>query len=220
MPLGGLPAPIGRADERRASLGCEEYIRISGPRAALLSLSPDQGGLVKDQVGRAAELRERLWGGDGASQPSTVGVEAAILEQYKLYVEMADRVSQRRALANTFFLSLNTAILTLVGVSLTARAPGQQWWLLVPLVALLGECFAWYYLVRSYRLLNAAKYEVVGALEERLPASPYWRAEWWALGEGRDPRRYWPLSHIEQWVPLLFAATYVAGFAAFAIVEA
>ncbi len=35
--------------------------------------------------------------------------QAVLLEQYKLYVEMADRVSARRALANTFFLTLNTA---------------------------------------------------------------------------------------------------------------
>jgi hypothetical protein len=58
------------------------------------------------------------------------------------------------------------------------------------------------------------KYAVIGALEERLPASLYWRAEWKALGEGKDPTRYWPLSHLEQWIPLLFAITYVAGFIA------
>ena len=74
----------------------------------------------------------------------------------------------------------------------------------IPLAAILGQCFAWFYLVRSYRLLNSAKYQVVGVLEERLPASPFWGAEWWALGEGTDRARYWPLSHIEQWIPILF----------------
>lgn len=170
---------------------------------------------MSDHDQRAAELRQRLWNSSGseADQAATPGIDVAVvLEQYKLYVEMADRVSQRRALANTFFLSLNTAILTLLGVVWPSRSAGQPGWLLIPLVALLGECFAWYYVVRSYRQLNAAKYEVVGALEERLPASPYWRAEWWALGQGKDPRRYWPLSHIEQWIPVLFAATYIAGF--------
>jgi len=53
---------------------------------------------------------------------------------------------------------------------------------------------------------------VRAALEERLPASPFWRAEWWALGEGTDRSRYWPLSHIEQWIPVLFALAYVSGF--------
>ncbi|MGY2119142.1 RipA family octameric membrane protein, partial [Nocardia gipuzkoensis] len=88
------------------------------------------------------------------------------------------------------------------------------WWLAIPLAAALGECFAWFYLVRSYRLLNSAKYQVVGALEERLPASPFWRAEWWALGEGKNRALYWPLSHIEQSVPILFSLVYVSGFLA------
>jgi hypothetical protein len=169
-----------------------------------------------NQDDRAAELRRRLWNhpANGDAQHWPPGYEAAVLEQYKIYVEMADRVSQRRALANTFFVSLNTAIFTVIGVFWENPPAGQPWWLVIPLLALLGECFAWYYLVRSYRLLNAAKYEVVGALEERLPASPYWRAEWWALGEGKDPTRYWPLSHIEQWIPVLFVAVYVAGFLA------
>jgi hypothetical protein len=82
--------------------------------------------------------------------------------------------------------------------------------LVFPLVAVLGQCAAWFYIVRSYRLLNTAKFQVVGALEERLPASPFWRAEWNLLGEGKDRRRYWPLSHIEKWIPILFAGTYLA----------
>jgi hypothetical protein len=39
---------------------------------------------------------------------------------------------------------------------------------------------------------------------ERPRASPLWRGKRWSLGDGRDPVRYWPLSHIEQWNPVLF----------------
>ena len=46
-----------------------------------------------------------------------------------------------------------------------------------------------------------------------MPASPYYRAEWLALGEGKDPKLYWPLSHIEKWIPILFALLYIIGFA-------
>ena len=77
---------------------------------------------------------------------------------------------------------------------------------------LLIQCFAWFWLLRSYRQLNTAKYAVIGAFEERLPASPYWNAEWAALGHGHDPARYWPLSHVERWIPMLFAAGYTSGF--------
>lgn len=65
-------------------------------------------------------------------------------------------------------------------------------------------------------VLSAAelgKYAVIGALE-RLPASPYWRAEWKALGEGKNNAMYCPLTHLEQWVPCVFALTYVCGFVA------
>jgi hypothetical protein len=100
------------------------------------------------------------------------------------------------------------------GIPRTGREdPDVLTWLLAfPLVIVLGECAAWWWLVRSYRQLNTAKFKVVGALEERLPASPYWRAEWAALGEGKDWRKYLPLTHLEQWIPVLFGLVYVIGF--------
>lgn len=162
----------------------------------------------RDQLWNDDTFIDTRYGGD------TTVVQAVILDQYKLYVEMADRVSQRRGLTNTFFLTINTAVFTLIGVFLNNKSTGQPWWLLIPLIALLGQCFAWYYIVRSYRQLNTAKYQVIGALEERLPASPCWGAEWEALGKGKDPKKYWPLSHIEQWIPILFAAVYLGGFIA------
>jgi hypothetical protein len=137
---------------------------------------------------------------------------ATILEQYKLYVEMADRISARRSLTNTFFLTLNTAIFAAIGALWKNRITFSSWALLFPLVAFLVQCIAWFLLVRSYRQLNSAKYTVIGVLEERLPASPYWNAEWKALGEGKDKAKYWPMTHLEQWIPLIFAATYIAAF--------
>jgi hypothetical protein len=129
---------------------------------------------------------------------------------------MAVRISNRRGLTNTVFLTLNTAIFTLVGVLVgvfwKGRLAVSHWLLLLALVIAVGQCIAWWWLVRSYRLLNSAKFKVIGALEERLPASAYWRAEWMALGEGKDWRKYLPLSHLEQWVPILFALVYVSGF--------
>ena len=163
------------------------------------------------------ELDQRLWNADvgpGSYGADEAAYRAAVMEQYKVYVEMADRISQRRAATNTFFLTLNTAVITVLGAVWKDHAHADAGALAFPLVVLLGQCFAWYYLVRSYRQLNTAKYEVVGALEARLPSSPYWRAEWTALGEGKDRSKYWPLSHIEQWIPALFALTYIGGYVA------
>jgi hypothetical protein len=159
-------------------------------------------------------VREQLWA-PSLSAESYKAADAylgAVLEQYKVYVEMADRISARRGLTNTFFLTLNSAIFTVIGVFWKDRPPEPTVpALLVLLAVALAQCAAWFFIVRSYRQLNSAKYDVVGLLEEKLPASPYWGAEWARLKHGDDWRVYWPLTHIEQWVPILFGLIYIAG---------
>ena len=165
--------------------------------------------MTSPKVDRAGLFNEIA---EGVTYPHNDKWYSHLLDQYKLYVEMADRVSARRGLTNTFFLTLNTTLVGLAAVIEKTAVQGRAWWLAIPLAALLGECFTWFYLVRGYRLLNTAKYQVVGVLEERLPASPFVRGEWWCLAERRGRERYWPLSFIEQWVPALFALIYVAGY--------
>jgi hypothetical protein len=133
--------------------------------------------------------------------------EQHLFDQYKLAVEMADRVSARRMQANTFFLGVNTGLLTifatLVKEKILTGVSGA-----LPILALVILCFVWWRIVRSYRQLNSGKYAVILELEKLLPVAPY-AAEWIALGEGRDPRRYLPLTHVENWVPRLFGLLYV-----------
>jgi hypothetical protein len=68
-----------------------------------------------------------------------------------------DGRSNQRGLTNSFFLTLNTGIVALVGALKKLPIGTEAWWPVIPLVALLGQCFAWFYLVRSYRLLNGGK---------------------------------------------------------------
>lgn len=170
---------------------------------------------------KPSDISKSLWNtAVGASDYSEANdrYQQAVLDQYKLYVEMADRVSARRNLTNTFFLSLNSAVVAVVAAVLgrTPAAP-SIWLLLVGLVILLTQCSAWFVLVRSYRQLNTAKYTVIGAFEERLPAFAYSRAEWGALDEGRNWRTYLPLTHVEQWVPIIFGVSYLVGFFAITV---
>lgn len=130
-----------------------------------------------------------------------------LFDQYRLVVEMADRLSARRMQANTFFLAVNTGLLTvlanLVKDGLISGIAGA-----LPLIAVLVLCYGWWRIVGSYRQLSSGKHAVILALETLLPAAPY-AAEWAVLGEGRDPRRYLPLTHVETWVPRLFALLYL-----------
>lgn len=149
---------------------------------------------------------------------ATATYHAAVFEQYKLCVEMADRVSARRNLANTFFLTLHSGLMVFLSAWLS-QAPHRR----VPvalalavLLILMGMCATWWITVRSYQQLNRGKYAVIGALEERLPARTFVGGEWRALGEGRNWRIYLPLGRVERSVPLLFAGAYVLGFVAVA----
>lgn len=134
-----------------------------------------------------------------------------ILEQYKLYVEMADRISSRRDTANTFFLTLNGLALGAAGALIEkGYSLSQKWALIFPLLVLWLECFFWNRLINSFKQLNGVKFYVVGELETRLPASPYRKAEWETLlKEGKNPKVYWPLTHVEAKIPLIFAVAYL-----------
>src|SRR5690349_5977744 len=77
--------------------------------------------------------------------------QAHLLEQYKLCVEMADKISERRQSANSYFLSVNTALLAFVGY-VTTKETGEYLWLLG--IAGVALSYLWYRLVRSYRDLN------------------------------------------------------------------
>lgn len=94
-----------------------------------------------------------------------------LFDQYKLAVEMADRVSARRMQANTFFLAINTGLLTifanLVKDKIITGFSGT-----LPIIALLVLCFVWWRIVRSYRQLNSGKYAVILEMEDLLPAAP------------------------------------------------
>lgn len=147
----------------------------------------------------------------------------AILEQYKLYVEMMDKISARRVLVNTFFLTLNGAVVTTIGVFWRDPPDGSPWLLLVFLVVVLAQCLAWQQLLTLYRDLVSAKLTVIGALEARLPASPYFMGEsailrtsntrWrGGLGGPSKWRMYGPAIDWEKWIPALFASTYLGAF--------
>ncbi|NDD62595.1 MAG: hypothetical protein EBZ36_01220 [Acidobacteria bacterium] len=133
--------------------------------------------------------------------------EKHLFEQYKLYVEMADRISARRMLANSFFVGVHTALITAFTVLLKEKVLLPTFVGLAPFLAVILLCFVWWRVVHSYRQLNSGKFKVVHALEQMLPVAPY-DAEWISLGEGKNRKLYLPLTHIENWVPVCFGVLY------------
>lgn len=133
-------------------------------------------------------------------------------ELYKLAVEMADRVSARRGVANSFFLTANTGIVALLGTQ------NVRWYL--PAAGIVFSV-TWWALLKSYRDLNSAKFEIILAMEERLPVRVYgdeWerlRREPVRFGLRREALREWiaqyrELGRVERIVPWIFALIYAA----------
>ena len=133
-----------------------------------------------------------------------------LLELYNLYVEMADRISQRRSKANTFFLSVNTLLVTAIGI-LSKLESGfeilNSWWVLTTSLAGILFCWTWLSIVNSYRQLNTGKFKVINTIEQKLPLALY-KAEWSYLKPKGGTSRYKQLTVVEILVPKIFGVVY------------
>ncbi|HET6204505.1 MAG TPA: hypothetical protein VFI25_17070 [Planctomycetota bacterium] len=131
--------------------------------------------------------------------------KADLFEQYKLYVESAEKISERRVSANNYLLTVNAFLVTLYG--LLAASPYKGGWaVLVPVAGVLVS-LTWHRIITSYRDLNTVKFKVIHELEREMPAALY-DYEWHKAGEGRG-KEYHPLTHLERWVPVVFMLLYV-----------
>jgi hypothetical protein len=132
--------------------------------------------------------------------------ESDVLAQYKLAVEMADRVSARRGTANLFYLSIQTTLLTAAGLTYTTMQHAT--WYSTVTIALTGCTIsgAWWRQLQSYKLLNQAKFVVINAMEDRLPVKVF-SNEWEILKQ--QTSSYIELGAIERVVPWLFAVLQI-----------
>lgn len=131
-----------------------------------------------------------------------------LLEQYKLYVEMADKVSERRQSTNNYLLTINSILVSLFGLlsGVGSNLTQQLWRYFIPLAGLLVS-ITWASLIYSYRQLNSGKFKVIHQIESQLPVALY-ENEWKILEEGRG-EYYLPFTHIEQFIPFIFAGLYI-----------
>ncbi len=143
-----------------------------------------------------------------------------MLELYKLYVEMADRISQRRQSANNYFISINTALISLVIAFLAYSrlikdvSPGLAVAVLVGVsVVGIANCWVWRALIMSYKAMNGAKFKVIHDMEKIIGYRPYFD-EWEHLSRGEDKKVYNKFTVVEAQVPAIFFVYYMVAIAA------
>jgi len=125
-----------------------------------------------------------------------------ILDLYKIMVQSSESLVARRQAVNTFFLTMNGALLTASGLIVQSSRDNRLGSLGILVLALAGAilCAAWRSLINSFGQLNRGKFQVINSIEQHLKAAIY-AAEWEALGRGEDPNIYRSFTSREIWVP-------------------
>jgi len=131
-----------------------------------------------------------------------------LFDQYKIYIESAEKISDRRQKTNEFFLGTNTALVALLGFIATKINPENiQYASMLASISGAAICYYWYRIILSYKGLNVGKFKVIHLIEERLPLALY-DTEWEILERGENKKVYWPFTHIELKIPWIFITIY------------
>jgi hypothetical protein len=130
-------------------------------------------------------------------------------EQYKLYVDSAEKVSNKRMSSNSYFLAINTGLISLLGLVLSSKTTLIDEKFIV-ITGILGVvvCIIWFLIILSYKQLNSGKFALIHKIEKELPIRLFFE-EWEMLGKGEDVKKYFPISHVELLVPFVFLIFYV-----------
>lgn len=125
----------------------------------------------------------------------------ALWDLYKMYVSSADDISKQRQNANTFFLSVNSALIAVFGLVKSDAANYTIYGIVIVGILL---AITWLGKLNSYSRMNGAKFSIINILEEKLAAMPY-NYEWKFL----QLERHRTFSSVEKKVPMLFVLAYV-----------
>lgn len=134
-----------------------------------------------------------------------------LIEIYRLHVELADRVSQRREGANRLHVSLLVALFAFLAALLRFDLGNAPENLVLGILGAVGVLvsLSWFLVIRSYRQLNSEKFRVLHDLEERLPYQ-FFKREWDPQAKGGKSNRYLRLTHVEAIMPLVFGAVFLS----------
>lgn len=184
---------------------------MSGP------MNPDTGLPAAGQPTRQAPSKR---------SPAAFSEEVR-LGQYRLYAQTTELAADRRATANRFYLAVHTSLIAALAIvggygvfTFNGAPPAQSSMfltqvqpLLVLTLGLVGVtlAFVWRGTIRSFRILQTAKFEVIHEMEEWLPFQAF-------ENEGLKLRaaRYPEATRLELRLPWLSLVLYVALLIAYA----
>lgn len=143
---------------------------------------------------------------------NTAATEAnrdALLEQYKLFLQTSEDLVNRRQNVNSFYISISSALVAIMGI-LFALDFGHKAKLIIGLIfCVIGIILSisWSKILSCYGNLNSSKMKIISSIEKQLPLSLF-DAEWAALSDKLNKKKYVSFTESEQVVPRLFGMVY------------
>ena len=133
-----------------------------------------------------------------------------LLEQYKLFLQTSEDLVSRRQNVNNFYISINSALMAAFGIILALDIFSIYKFFTCILLSVVGIILSvsWIKLLASYGDLNSSKMKIISYIEKQLPASLY-DAEWAALSDKLNKRKYVSFTNSEKRVPVLFIVVYI-----------
>lgn len=136
-----------------------------------------------------------------------------LLEQYKVFLQTSEDLVARRQTVNNFYISINSALVALFSASFAFDFPPLHRLVIALLFAAVGVVLSlsWIRLLASYGNLNSSKMRIISSIERQLPASLY-DAEWAAMSDRLNKKRYVSFTESEKNIPRLFILLYAVIF--------
>lgn len=136
--------------------------------------------------------------------------KSVLLEQYKLFLQTSEDLVKRRQTVNSFYISINSAMVAALGAMFALDFNAHTKMLIGILFSLIGIflSLSWSKTLISYGNLNSSKMKIISCIEKQLPLSLY-DAEWAALSDKLNKKKYISFTNSEKKIPLLFLCVYI-----------
>ena len=131
-----------------------------------------------------------------------------LLEQYKLFIQSVIFTSDLKLKMNSFFLTINTALFTAIGLVFSRSTLNPLvWHLFLPLAGIIIS-FIWVAVTYSYKERNTIKLRIIHCVEEKLPLAIY-ATEWQLRNESHSNIFKNFFFRIDLFIPFVFIISYL-----------
>lgn len=133
----------------------------------------------------------------------------ALLEQYKLFLQTSEDLVSRRQNVNSFYISISSAIVAIMGFLFAMDLSRMSELIIGFAFCIVGIILSisWSKSLACYGNLNSSKMKIISSIEKQLPLSLF-DAEWAALSDKLNKKKYVSFTESEQTIPRLFGLLY------------